>query len=173
MKFLATIRFDPSDDHVFEIAAAPGEWAIPGGFTFAHLPRDALVGKVRQAFANGFISLVSHGHSTFASVVEISDAELSTLVEGLADHLALSYGAPDRAAAMQAARGELDFVVELCRDADINTVFSLRRSYNEAEEIHEEFRTIVPADGANQVRAHTRVWEIVDDDPVLRGGAAK
>jgi len=165
MKFLATIRFDQSDEHVFDSAAAPGEWAIPGGFTFAQVPRDALTGKVRQAFANGFVSLVSHGHSTFTSVAEISEIKLNELAKELADHLVMACGAPDRTAALQAAKDELDFVVELCQDAEINTVFSLARTYNEAGEIHEEFRTVKPSGGFTQSPTHTRVWEIVDDDP--------
>jgi hypothetical protein len=29
-----TIRLDVSDSQVFEQAALPGEWAVPGGFLF-------------------------------------------------------------------------------------------------------------------------------------------
>ena len=34
MKLLRTIRLDPSDTFVFERAAEPGEWAVPGAFVF-------------------------------------------------------------------------------------------------------------------------------------------
>ncbi|MGI9386569.1 MAG: DUF6505 family protein, partial [Methyloligellaceae bacterium] len=37
MKFLRTIRFDESDDHVFDRAAAPDEWAVSGAFAFAEI----------------------------------------------------------------------------------------------------------------------------------------
>lgn len=173
MKFLATIRFDPTDDYVFEQAAAPDEWAVPGGFTFAHLPPEAMAGKTGQAFANGFVSLESHGHSTFASVVEISQTALDALTGDLADHLVDACGAPDRAAALKAAKVELEFVVDLCRDVNLNTVFSLRRSHNEAGEIHEEFRTITPAQASGHPGAHARVWEIVEDDPAPETGIGR
>ena len=35
MKFLRTIRFDMSDDAVFERAAPPEEWAVSGAFAFS------------------------------------------------------------------------------------------------------------------------------------------
>jgi len=171
MKFLATIRFDPSDDYVFDSAAAPGEWAIPGGFTFAQVPPDALTGKVGQAFANGFVSLESFGHSTFVSVGEISQAMLDGLAAGLADHMVLAHGAPDREVATRAANDELEFVLELCREANVNTVLCMSRTLNEDGEIHEEFRTIAPPQGGKGAGAHTRVWEIVDDEPATGDGA--
>jgi len=173
MKFLTTIRFDPTDSYVFENAAPPGEWAIPGGFTFAGMSSDALVGKAGQAFANGFVSLESFGHSTFASVAEITQQVLNDLTEKLADHVGLVCGAPDREAAMQAAKYELDFVVGLCRDVNVNTVFCIRRTHTEAGEIHEEFRTISPPAETHAAGVHTRVWEIVDDDPAAGNGVAE
>jgi hypothetical protein len=54
MKLLKTIRFDASDERVFELAAMPEEWAVSGAFAFAGLGADAIAGKTRQAFANGF-----------------------------------------------------------------------------------------------------------------------
>ena len=173
MKFLATIRFDHSDDHVYEFAAGPDEWAIPGGFTYSHLPPEIIVGKTRQAFANGFWSLQSHGHSTFVSVAAIDQATMNALAQGLADHLLAAFGAPDRTAALEAAKAELDFVVDLCRDVDVNTVFTLRRVTDAAGEIREEFRTITPPRSAPYTPALTKVWEIVDDEDVAGQGAAE
>lgn len=160
MKFLKTIRFDPSDQNVFERAAGPDEWAIPGGFAFAHLAPDAIKGQARQAFANGFLSLSSFGRSTFATVAEIDEAGYGELTEALADHIQADYAAPNRNAALDAAEGELDFVAGLCRDVAVNTVFTLRRTHDENDEIREEFRTLK----APQDTAHTKVWAIVDDD---------
>ena len=49
-----TLRLDPSDLVVFDRAAAPGEWAVPGGFAFWDEDPAALAGKRRQAFRAGF-----------------------------------------------------------------------------------------------------------------------
>ncbi|HKJ61349.1 MAG TPA: DUF6505 family protein, partial [Hyphomicrobiales bacterium] len=84
MKFMKTIQFDPSDSFVFEKAAEPDEWAIPGGFAFAGTAEDALSGKSRQAFSNGFLSLETFGHSTFVSVTEISAEQADALTQRLA-----------------------------------------------------------------------------------------
>ena len=42
MKLLRTIRLDPSDRFIFERAAEPGEWAVPGGFAFFDVDPAAL-----------------------------------------------------------------------------------------------------------------------------------
>lgn len=42
MKFLKTIRFDGSDEFVFDNAAETGSWAIPGGFMFTGQEPDSL-----------------------------------------------------------------------------------------------------------------------------------
>jgi hypothetical protein len=54
IKLLKTIRFDASDERVYELAAAPEEWAVSGAFAFASLAAEAVAGKTRQAFSNGF-----------------------------------------------------------------------------------------------------------------------
>ena len=45
MKLLRTIRLDPSDTFVFDKAAEPGEWAVPGAFAFLDADPPALQGK--------------------------------------------------------------------------------------------------------------------------------
>jgi hypothetical protein len=160
MKFLKTIRLDASDEAVFEVAAAPDEWAIPGGFAFAGITAGELTGKTRQAFANGFLSLQSLGRSTFASVAGITAEECDALTRQLAGHLHASFGAPNRAAAEAPAWDEIAFVTGLCRDVPVNTLFTLRRTLDGSGEIREEFRTIAAPRGV----PHARVWEIVDDD---------
>ena len=159
MKFLKTIRFDPSDTHVFEQAAGGDEWAIPGGFAFAGLAEEALTGKRKQAFSNGFLSLESFGRSTFVSVAEVSADQVEGLISRLAEHFAGQYGAPSVEAALPAARDEVNFVLELCREAPINSVFTLRRFFDETGEIREEFR-IVNAPGETP---HARIWDVVEE----------
>lgn len=160
MKLLKTIRFDNSDEHVFASAAAPDEWAVSGGFAFAGLDEAALTGKRRQAFANGFLSLESFGRATFAVVAEISGSECEAMEAGLADHLRTHYKAPDQAAAMAASREEIAFVAELCAEALINTVFTVRRVLDGDGRVRETFRTIQPPDATPR---HAKVWTLVDD----------
>ena len=45
MKLLKTIRFDASDERVYELAAAPEEWAVSGAFTFAGLAPETIAGQ--------------------------------------------------------------------------------------------------------------------------------
>ena len=44
-RLLRTIRFDATDEFVFEQAAGSDEWAISGAFAFAHLSDDDIKGK--------------------------------------------------------------------------------------------------------------------------------
>jgi hypothetical protein len=161
MKLLRTIRFDASDERVYETAAAPGEWAVSGAFAFADLGPDALTGKTRQAFANGFLGVASFGRSTFATVAEATPADRAEIESRLADHFVARYGAPGHAAALTAAREEVDFVAELAGGAPINTVFTVRRTLSADGAAKEEFRTIRPPAGEP---LHARIWTVVDDD---------
>jgi hypothetical protein len=159
MKFLKTIRFDASDAHVFDKPAGSDEWAVPGGFAFAGLSEAALTGKRKQAFSNGFLSLESFGHSTFTSVAEVSADRIETLIQGLARHFVDHYGAPSLEEAAPAATGEVNFVLELCRELPINSVVTLRRFFDETGEIREEFRTVDPPGE----KLHARIWDVVED----------
>ena len=159
MKFLKTIRFDASDSHVFEVAAGTDEWAIPGGFAFAGSTADTLTGKRKQAFSNGFLSLESFGHSTFVSVADLSTEQAKNLIERLAQHFTAHFSAPSSEAAKSAAKSEIEFTIELCREVPINSVFTLRRFFDEAGEIREEFRIVDPPGD----KPHTRVWDVVED----------
>ncbi|MFN7308661.1 MAG: DUF6505 family protein, partial [Acetobacteraceae bacterium] len=46
---------------IFDQAAAPGEWAVPGGFSFWDEDTAQMSGKRRQAFRGGFLGLGSFG----------------------------------------------------------------------------------------------------------------
>lgn len=158
MRFLRVIRFDQSDDFVFERSAGSGEWALPGGFEFADITPDLLTGKTRQAFANGFLGIGSFGRATFAVTAEVSESEFDGIVTALADRFVEKFGAPSAAAALEAARAEADFIVDLCAEKPINTVFTLRRVLDEGE-IREEFRVVTPPSKP----LHAKVWDVVDD----------
>lgn len=159
MKFLSTIRFDPSDTHVFEHAANENEWAISGGFWFSGITRDHLKGKLKQAFSNGFLSLESFGFSTFVSVRQISKEELTGLTEKFTQKLISDFGAPSPAEALTMAQEEIDDIATMCSKVPVNRVFGIKRTLNENNEIHETFRLIEPSD----MHSSTRIWEIVDE----------
>ncbi len=161
MKLLRTVRFDASDEHVYARAAVAGEWAVSGLFAFQADDSQPFTGKTRQAFANGFLGLASFGRSTFAVVTDITAEERAALSEGFARHLVEAYGAPDIVAARPVAEDELAFTSDLCREAAINTVFTVRRTRDEAGAITEEFRTILPPSAEPR---HARIWTIEPDE---------
>ncbi len=161
MKFLKTIRFDTSDENVFEHAAVQDEWAVSGAFAFADLSSDEVKGKTKQAFANGFLSTGSFGRSTFVSVAEMDDDELAEVESDLAGHFISQYGAPDEESALPAAREEAQFILELCETSLINTIFTVRRHFSEDGQIKEEFRTIKAPDAQP---VHSRIWNVVEDN---------
>lgn len=161
MKLLKTIRFDASDERVFELAAAPGEWAVSGAFAFAQLVPGEARAKTRQAFANGFLGLTSFGRSTFATVVTASPTLRDEAQRRLAAHLVEAYGAPGLDASMPAALEEVAFVESLCGDAAVGTVFAVSRSWDRDGCIKEAFRKVNPP---SEAEPHARIWTVVDDE---------
>ncbi len=157
-RLLRTIRFDASDSHVFAQAAGPDEWAVSGAFAFAALNQPP-VGKLRQAFANGFFSLESFGRATFVTVADCPEVDLRHLTQKLAQHFVESYGAPDLAAATPAADEEIGFACDLCREAPINQLFTVSRRFDEEGQLRETFRVVEPPGE----RPHAKVWEIIGD----------
>ncbi len=151
MKLLKTIRLDPSDTFVFERAAAPGEWAVPGTFVFADTDPAALQGKGRTAFRAGFLGVSSLGWSTLVQIVETDDAGRATAVDELAQRLIDHYGAPDMDAARAAADEEITFAASLCNH-DADTLIALHRT-SENGEIREAFRTLKPRADRKSFRA--------------------
>jgi hypothetical protein len=158
-KFLKTIRFDPSDTRVFERPAAPDEWAIPGSFSFVAAQPDQLTGKSLQAFRYGFLSLDSFGRSTFVSVAEISVNGIAGLEQALSGHFVESMGAPSIDVAARAAHGEIEFVIDMCANVAVGSVFSMRRSFDDNGEIREVFRLVDP----QSTRIPARAWEVVEE----------
>lgn len=161
MKLLRTVRFDMSDERVFERAAAPSEWAVSGAFEFAQLDASALTGKTRQAFANGFLGATSLGRATFATVTDASPAERTALEQTLARNFIEQFGAPDIDAALVVAREETAFIADLVKDVLINTVFTVRRFVDARGELREEFRTI---QAPLSQTPHAAIWSVVEDD---------
>jgi hypothetical protein len=157
MRFPRTIRFDVSDEQVFERAAESDEWAVSGAFAFADADPGSLSGKRRQAFRSGFLGTRTFGWSTFAVIAEIGPDELEAVVEALARHFVAHYGAPSLEAASLVARAETEFAAGLC-DHKINTLIAVEREFG-PKGIVERFRTVEPAAGGG----HAKIWTIVDD----------
>ncbi len=135
-----TVRLDPSDTLIYDPAAEPGEWAVPGAFEFWDEDPAAMSGKRRQAFRGGFLGLRSLGWSTLVEVAEADAAGREAAVLALAAHLRARHGAPDEAAARAAAEEEIAFAESLC-DHPPGTVLALSRT-EEGGEIRERFRTL-------------------------------
>ena len=152
MKLLRTIRLDPSDTFVFERAAEPGEWAVPGAFAFAHFDVAALEGKRRAAFRSGFLGINSLGWSTLVQVVDASEEDRAAAVELLARRLVEHFGAPDLGTARPAAEEEIAFAASLSEHPKGMLVALARKFENGA--IREAFRTLTPGVGTQPARAY-------------------
>ncbi len=161
MKLLRVIRFDETDNYVFAKAAEPDEWAISGSFEFTGLADEAIKGKTRQAFANGFLGIPSMGRSTFATVVRITDGDRDELRMMLTQIFVERHGAPSLQEALRVADEEIEFASDLCAEKPINSVFTVRRVIGDDGTFREEFREIKPPIGEPQ---HARIWDVVERD---------
>lgn len=141
------IRLDESDLNVFEVAAEPGEWAIPGGFAFSNISESDLTGKRRQAFAHGWLGLETFGRASVVAVAPITEQEIELLVDGLAAHFVAAYGAPTSKAARPVAAREIDEMRAMCEDYPANTLIVLERALEEVG-VRERFRPIKPRDAS-------------------------
>jgi hypothetical protein len=164
VKLLRTIRLDASDTFVFETAAEPGEWAVPGAFAFARSNPATLRGKARTAFRAGFLGLDSLGRSTLAQIVEATERDLETALDLLARQLVARFGAPDLATARYAAEDEIAFTASLC-DHPPGVVVAVTRSLVSGT-MREAFRTLRPRAQDATHRAFAFLEVIGDDEPV-------
>lgn len=154
MRLARSIRFDGSDDLVFERAAMSDEWAVPGTFEFSNWTEAELTGKRRQAFANGWLGLESFGRATLVAVSEISPAELEAATLALAAHFVARYGAPSLEAARPVAEEEIALMRAMCEDHDLNDILAVERELAEAG-VRERFRAIRAQEASiDQIAAH-------------------
>jgi ADP-ribose pyrophosphatase YjhB (NUDIX family) len=147
---LRTIRLDPSDTFVFDRAAEPGEWAVPGGFVFFDGP-EQLTGKARAAFRAGLLGVDSLGWSTLAQIVEVTAEDRDQVVAVLAQRLIDRFGAPDLAQARAAAAEEVAFAASLCEHPP-DTLIAVHRAFEDGA-VRETFRTLRPRAGEKPLRA--------------------
>ena len=163
MKLLRTIRLDPSDTFVFERAAEPGEWAVPGSFMFWDGDPAELSGKQRSAFRSGFLGVGSLGWSTLVQIVEATGEDRAAVVEALAKRLVENFGAPDMEAASKAADEEVTFAESLC-DHPADTLVAIHRTVEDGA-IREAFRTLRPREGKKGLRSFSFLEVEGDEEP--------
>ena len=106
MKLARAIHFDESDTRVFHNPARTGEWCVSGGFEFSNWGEGDLVGKARQAFANGWMGIETFGRVSFVAVAQVEPHEKDVLANLLAQHFVDIYGAPSLEAAKNVALEE-------------------------------------------------------------------
>ena len=141
-KLLRIVQFDDSDRRVYAHPAEPGEWAVPGTFSFWDTDPGSLDTADRQAFAHGFLGTESFGRGTLVQVAAIDANEVEVVTRRLAAYLVDRYGAPDLDTALPAAREEIAFAQSLCEHRP-DTLLGIERSVNGLD-IVEEFKTIEP-----------------------------
>jgi hypothetical protein len=162
VKLLRTIRLDASDTFVFEEPAEPGEWAVSGAFAFAGCNPAGLHGKARTAFRAGFLGLTSLGRSTLVQIVEANEQDRRRVVDMLAAQLVARFGAPDLAAAREAAEEETKFAASLC-DHAAGVLVAVTRSHDSGT-IREIFRTLRPRSGGGHASAFEFLEVVGEDD---------
>lgn len=141
MNLARAIHFDESDTRVFRTSARTGEWCVSGGFEFSNWSEADLVGKARQAFANGWLGLETFGRATFVAVTPLEPAERAAVERALAGHFVDLYGAPSFEAALPVAAEEIAHMAELCDGHPPNTLLTVSRELT-ASGVRESFRVI-------------------------------
>jgi len=160
VKLLRTIALDSSDTFVFDVATAPGDWAVSGAFRFVDKDPATLSGKDRAAFRGGFLGVQSWGWSTLAQIVHATEGDRQALVDLLARQLVDRFGAPDLATARPAAEEEVAFAQSLCTHP-VGALIAVHRSWS-AGDISESFRRLQLREGQGHGKAFS--FMAVDDD---------
>ena len=143
MKLARAIHFDESDMRVYHSPARTGEWCLSGGFEFSNWGEGDLVGKARQAFANGWLGVETFGRVTFVAVTQVEAEEAEAVTRALAQHFVDIYGAPDTDAALPVARDEVAQMADLCDEHPANTLLTVMRELSEAG-VRESYSAIAP-----------------------------
>ena len=147
MKLARIIRLDGSDVEIFDTAAEPGEWAIPGTFAFSNWTEEDLTGQYKQSFTHGWLGLTSFARGTVVAVTTVTEPERDQLIETLAFHFTESWGAPSMDDARPVAIEEIAQMIALCEDHPDNTLIIVERSLTDAG-VKDKFR-LVPPQGAS------------------------
>ncbi|MFV0294605.1 MAG: DUF6505 family protein [Hyphomicrobiaceae bacterium] len=160
MKLLRAIRFDDSDTRVFERAAEPGEWLVSGAGLFFGIEKAQLKGRLRQAFANGFLGCETLGHATFGTVATADEPVAATIRAQLVKHFMQEFGAPGHAEAESVASDEIAFMMETCAPLEVGALLTVRRTLAADGNIAEEFRVLARRVGVQHTMG---LWRADDD----------
>ena len=152
MRLARTIRFDDSDEPVFETPAQPADWALSGAFEFSDPPKELLTVHPAPAPRTRSPGTRSSRRATFIATAKIEEAEYAALIDRLAAHFVDVYGAPDLAAARPVAEDELRFMREMCEDQDPNTILFVTREMVE-DGVSESFQAIKPKEATLDIGA--------------------
>jgi len=153
------IRLDQSDLRIFAEPAEPGEWAVAGTFAFLDRSPAGYDSRERLAFSNGWLGCSSFGRSTLVEVAEIDEAGYFAVVESLARHFVEAYGAPGLAAALPAARDEVDHAASLGSEHKTGTLLAMERELEGVQQIRERYRVVLPP----RQEEHARIWSMEED----------
>lgn len=159
MKLPRTIRLDPSDARVFDVAAEPGEWAVTGTFSFVDAVPADMDNKAQLAFKSGWLGLSSLGRSTFVQVSVAPEDEVETATRALAAHLFEDYGAPDMLMASTAAKSEVAYAASLC-DHPAGTLLAIEREMTD-DGVTERIRVMPRSD---EDGGHAQIWSLSEED---------
>lgn len=154
MRFPRAVQLDGSDTQIYGHTATPGEWVVAGGFAFWDLEPQRAEDANKAAFRHGFLGARSFGWTTLARIDDIDETELQAVIESIAEHLLVHYGAPDIWAARAAAHEEADFAISLAEHPN-DTLIAVQRSF-EQDGIVEEFKVVQTPSGADHMRL--RLW---------------
>ena len=146
MKFPRAIRLDGSDVEVYERAARPGEWTVPGSFVFLDVEPSTLEGKALQAFKGGFLGTETFGWTTLVEIADIDEDEYSQVIDRIAAYLIEHHGAPHIAAALPVAGEEADYATTIC-EYPLSTLLAIERDFSD-EGLSESLKVIRPSPGA-------------------------
>jgi len=160
-KLPKVLRLDDSDLQVFDLAATPGELAVPGGFEFLQDSIETLEGNKLQAFSHGFLGITSLGRSTLVAISSLSSEEYQNAVNQLSVNIFLNFGAPDRSLALKAAREEIRYAESLC-EFEEGTILAVNRAYTD-EQIKESYHKFVPATSADWESSKPLVYSFEED----------
>lgn len=167
VKLPRTIRLDASDTVVFQRAAEPGDWAVPGTFLFWGREPATLGRKEAIAFRSGFLGVRGWGFSTLAVVQPATALEREQAIAALAEGLVAHLGAPDLATARPAAEDEIAQAEALCAGHPENTLIALQRDWVDGA-IRERFRTLKPRAetpyAAPHLGGHDRAFHFLETD---------
>ena len=153
MKFLRTLRLDPSDTFVFARAAEPGEWAVAGSVLLWGDDIPAMRGRSARRVPGGFLGFDASA-SRPSSRSRRSGRRNGTRSSRPSRRAPRALRRPDAARPPEGRAGG-DRLRVVALDHEIGTVIGMRRTVEEGA-IREQFRTLRRREPAPRSRPAAR-----------------